>query len=168
MKYNYNNDNDFYKEERMVSDSKSQLRGKYKNKLNLVRRSREETKEEERFFSMQLISQEKDPTVGINGFEGIRPEQLMPQQKKTLFSFLEEGKILKGREGNRLTGACPLYYLSFVFLFSLLSFSFSLLSYFLSILFFLSRSSPVFRPLFWHSGGLLIAPAVTKFYYFAL
>ena len=72
----------------------------------------------------------------------------MPQQKNFLF-LLEEGKILKGREGNRPTGACPLYYLSFVFLFSFLSFSFSLLSYFLSILFFLSCSSLVFRPLFW-------------------
>ena len=36
--------------------------------------SREETKEEERFLSMQLISQERDPAVGINGFEGIGPE----------------------------------------------------------------------------------------------
>ena len=76
---------------------------------------------------------------------------------------------MKGREGNRPTGACPLYYLSFVFLFSFLSFSFSLLSYFLSILFFLSFSSPVFfYPCSGHSGGLLTTPAVTRFYYFAL
>ena len=53
----------------------------------MVHRSRKETKEEERFLSMQLISQEKDPAVGmqlisqekdpavgINGFEGTRPE----------------------------------------------------------------------------------------------
>ena len=77
---------------------------------------------------------------------------------------------MKGREGNRPIGACPLYYLSFVFLFSFLSFSFSLLSYFLSILFFFfSCSSPVFStPCSGHSGGLLITPAVTRFYYFAL
>ena len=69
--------------------------------------------------------------------------------EKTFFFLLEEGKILKGREGNRPTGACSLYYLSFVFCFLSYLFSFSLLSYFLSILFFLLRSSPVFRPLFW-------------------
>ena len=33
-----------------------------------------ETKEEERFLSMQLISQERDPAVEINDFEGIGPE----------------------------------------------------------------------------------------------
>ena len=136
--------------------------------VKLFRRNREETKEEERFLSMQLISQEKDFAVGINSFKGTKPEWLMPQQK-TFFSFLEEGKILKGREGNQPTGACPLYYLSFAFLFSFLSFSFSLLFYFLSILFFLSCSSPVFSdPCSRHSEGLLIVPAVTRFYYFAL
>ena len=115
--------------------------------VKLFRRNREETKEEERFLSMQLISQEKDFAVGINSFKGTRPEWLMSQQK-TFFSFLEKGKILKGREGNRPTGACSLYYLSFVFCFLSYLFSFSLLSYFLSILFFLSCSSLVFRPLF--------------------
>ena len=85
MKHNYNNNDDFYKEERMVSDSKSQLRGKYKNKLNLVRRSREETKKEECFLLMQLTSQERDPTVEINDFEGIRPEQLMSLAEKLSF-----------------------------------------------------------------------------------
>ena len=64
--------------------------------------------------------------------------------EKTFFSFLEEGKILKGREGNRPTSVCPLYYLSFVFCFLSYLFLFFLLSYFLSILFFLSCSSPVF------------------------
>ena len=111
----------------------------------MVRRSREETKEEERFLSIQLISQERDPAMGINSFKGTKPEWLMPQQK-TFFSFLEKGKILKGREGNQPIGACPLYYLSlffFFFLFSFLSFSFSLLSYFLSILFFF-RVLPLF------------------------
>ena len=69
--------------------------------------------------------------------------------RKTFLSLLEEGKILKGREGNRLTGACPLYYLSFVFCFLYFSFSFSLLSYFLSTLFFF-RVLPLFiLPLFW-------------------
>ena len=75
---------------------------------------------------------------------------------------------MKGREGNRPTGACPLYYLSFVFLFSFLAFSFSLLSYFLSTLFFFRVLPLFFDPCSGHSGGLLIASAVTRFYYFAL
>ena len=36
---------------------------------------------------MQLISQERDPAVGINDFEGIEPEWLMSKQKNFLFSF---------------------------------------------------------------------------------
>ena len=28
---------------------------------------------------MQIISQEKDPAVGINGFEGVGPEWLLPK-----------------------------------------------------------------------------------------
>ena len=89
--------------------------------------------------------------------------------KKTFFSFLEEGKILKGREGNRPTSACPLYYFSFVFCF--LSYVF-LFPCFLT--FFLLHFSLVFFPCFFpdpcsrHSGGLFIAPAVTRFDYFAL
>ena len=92
------------------------------------------------------------------------------------FFYLEESKILKRREGNRSTGACLLYYLFlflflFLFFFCVLSYLFlsSLLSYFLSIVFFLSCSSLVFfDPYSGHSGGLFIAPAMTKFYYFAL
>ena len=37
-------------------------------------KQKKETKEEERFLSMQLISQEKDPAVRINGFKETRPE----------------------------------------------------------------------------------------------
>ena len=43
-------------------------------KSSLVHRSRKETKEEECFLSMQLISQENDPAVGINDFEETGPE----------------------------------------------------------------------------------------------
>ena len=34
---------------------------------------------------MQIIPQEKDPAVGINGFEGVGPEWLLPQKKESLF-----------------------------------------------------------------------------------
>ena len=77
MKHNYNDDDDFYKENRRVNNNKSQSMRKYKTSQIWSAGVEKETKEEERFLSMQLISQEKDPTVGINGFEGIRPEQLM-------------------------------------------------------------------------------------------
>ena len=89
--------------------------------------------------------------------------------KKTFFSFLEDGKILKGRKGNRPTNACPPYYLSFFFLFFFLIFF--LFPCFLT--FFLLYFSFMFFPCFFdpcsgHNGGLLIAPAMTRFYYFAL
>ena len=135
----------------------------------MVRKSREETKEVERFLSMQLISQERDPAVEINGFEGIELEWLMPQQKNFLFPFLEESKILKGREGiNLLVHAhCIIFLLFFCFLSYL--FLFPCFPTFFLFYFFFSCSSPVFStPFSGHSGGLLIAPAVTRFYYFAL
>ena len=89
MKHNYNDDDDFQKENRRVNNNKSQSRRKYKTSKIWFAGVEKETKEEERFLSMQLISQGKDPAVGINGFEGIRPEQLMPQQKT--FFFLLKG-----------------------------------------------------------------------------
>ena len=36
---------------------------------------------------MQIIPQEKDPAVGINGFEGVGPKWLLPQKKESLFAF---------------------------------------------------------------------------------
>ena len=137
--------------------------------VKLFRRNREETKEEERFLSMQLISQEKDFAVGINSFKGTKPEWLMPQQK-TFFSFLEEGKILKGREGNRPTGACSLYYLSFFFFFFffLIFFLFPCFPTFFLFYFFFHVLPLFFDPCSGHNGGLLITPVVTRFYYFAL
>ena len=87
MKHNYNDDDDFYKENRKVNDNKSQSRRKYKTSQIRSARVEKETKEEERVLSMRLIFQEKDPAVGINSFEGIGPEQLMPQQKNFHFPF---------------------------------------------------------------------------------
>ena len=89
--------------------------------------------------------------------------------EKTFFFFLEGSKILKGREGNRPTGACPPYYFSFVFFVFFLIF-FPFLAFLLS---FYSIFPFVFFPCFFypysgHSGGLLIVPTVTRFYYFTL
>ena len=88
------------------------------------------------------------------------------------FFFLEESKILKRREGNRSTGACLPYYLSFVFLFSFLSFSF-FLAFLLSFycIFPFMFFPCFFRPLFWaqwrsfysacHDQILLFCPLTT-------
>ena len=53
--------------------------------LSLVYRSK--AKEGERLFSMQIIPQEKDPAMGINGFKGVGPEWLLPQRKSPCLRF---------------------------------------------------------------------------------
>ena len=42
---------------------------------------------------MQIISQEEDPAVGINGFEGVGTEWLLPKKERVLVYVLEESKI---------------------------------------------------------------------------
>ena len=78
--------------------------------------------------------------MGINGFEGVGPEWLLP--KRNPCYVLEESRIWREREGNRPTGACPLYYLSLFlnflsfflcFLSYLFFFSFTLFSFFYSV-----------------------------------
>ena len=55
---------------------------------------------------MQLIPQEKDPTVGINGFEGVGPEWLLPQKKESLFVFWKKVRFKGGeRETDLLVHA---------------------------------------------------------------
>ena len=49
---------------------------------------------------MQIIPQEKDPAMGINGFEGIGLEWLLPQKKESLFAFW---KNVRFEEGERET-----------------------------------------------------------------
>ena len=90
MKHNYNNNDDFYKEDERASNNMSQSRRNI-NQVNFgPQKQKKETKEEERFLSMQLISQEKDPAMGINDFEGTGPEQLMPRQKSFFLFFGRE------------------------------------------------------------------------------
>ena len=103
----------------------------------------------------------KDPAVGINGFEGVRSEWLMP--KRNPCCVLEESRIWRGREGNWPSSACPLHYLSFflnflssVFLFFLL-FSFALFSFY-------SVNTLCFSILFsGHGKSSFIVPTVTSF-----
>ena len=67
----------------------------------------------------------KDPAVGINGFEGVRPEWLLLKKE----SLLRFGKRAEFEGG----GACPLNYLFFFLNF--LSFLLYFLSYLFSFLF---------------------------------
>ena len=114
----------------------------------------------------------KDHAVGINSFEGVRLEWLLPKKrkknkiKKILVYILEESKIWKGREGNRSTGACLLYYLSFFLNF--LSFLFCFLSYLFSLFFLLCFSFYSVKVLCFsisfsgHGKGPFIMPAVAN------
>ena len=106
----------------------------------------------------------KDPAVGINDFEGVGPEWLLP--KRSPCYVLEESRIWRGREGNRPTRACPLNYLFFFPKFPLFSSLFSILSFFFSFysaFLFLLREYSVFRfPFSGHGKGPFIMPAVTN------
>ena len=54
---------------------------------------------------MQIISQEKDPAMGINGFEGVGPEWFAPKEK-SLFAFLKKVRFKGGeRETDLLVHA---------------------------------------------------------------
>ena len=86
----------------------------------------------------------KNPAVGINGFEGVEPEWLLP--KRNPCYVLEESKIWRERKGNRPTGACPLYYFS-LFL-NFLSFFSVFFLFFYSVFLFYSANTLFFGPLF--------------------
>ena len=105
----------------------------------------------------------KDLAVGINSFEGVGPEWLLP--KRNPCYILEESMIWRGREGNRPTGAYPLYYLSFFFNF--LSFFLCFLSYLFSFLLLCFLFTPwilCFSISFsGHGKGPFIVPAVASF-----
>ena len=65
MKHNCNDNDDFYKEDKRVSNNMSYSRRSVNQvKFGPQKQGKKKTKEEECFFSMQLISQEKDPAVG--------------------------------------------------------------------------------------------------------
>ena len=115
--------------------------------LSLVRQSK--TKEERTPPLNANNLPRKDPTMGINGFEGVGPEWLLPKRSPCYIS--EESRVWRGREGNRPTGACPLNYLPFFL--NLLSFLLCFLSYLFSFLFtlfffFYSVNTLFFGPLF--------------------
>ena len=58
------------------------IKEKRKEEINLSKSSLQDPKpeREEHLFSMQLISQEKNPTTEINHFEGSGPKWLVPRE----------------------------------------------------------------------------------------
>ena len=137
---------------------------KRKEEINLSKSSPQDPKpeREERLFSMQLISQEKNPTTEINHFEGNRPEWLVP--RGTHFLLLAESRILRWREGNNLlVHACrtnSLFFILFFHFSSYLSFFFFLSCYSS----FLFPNFPVFNPLLFLPSLLLLYTARASFY----
>ena len=129
--------------------------------LSLVRRSKAKEGRTPPLNANNLLG--KDPAVGINGFEGVGPEWLLPERNPCY--ILEESRIWRRRKGNRPTGACPLNYLSFFL--NLLSFLLCFLSYLFSFLFtlcfFFTPWILCFSiPLSGHSKGPFIVPVVAN------
>ena len=56
---------------------------------------------------MQIIPQEKDPAVGINDFEGVRPEWLLTKKKESLFAFWEKVRFEGGERETDLLVHAP-------------------------------------------------------------
>ena len=103
-------------------------------------------KRKERLFSTQITLQEKDPVVGINGFEGVEPEWLLFQKKDgPCLRFLKEIEF-EGGERETDLWVHALFEIAPVFL-SFPFFSF----YFLSCLFSFGSCSVSF----FHSKNVL-------------
>ena len=72
---------------------------KKKKEINLSKSSSQDPKpeREERLFSTQFISQEKNPATEINHFEGNEPEWLMP--RGTPFFAFGKGQDFEREKG---------------------------------------------------------------------
>ena len=129
--------------------------------LSLVRRSKAKEGRTPPLNANNLPG--KDLAVRINGFEGVGPKWLLP--KRNPCYVLEESRIWRGREGNRPTGACLLYYLS-LFL-NFLSFLLCFLSYLFSFLLLFFLFTPWILcfsiPFSGHGKGSFIVPIVASF-----
>ena len=71
----------------------SQSKKKEKKKITLSQSSLRDSKpeKEEHLFSTQLISQERNPAMKINHFEGSGPEWLVPKGKPFLCFWQKTG-----------------------------------------------------------------------------
>ena len=109
---------------------------------------------------MQIIPQEKDLAMGINGFEGVGPEWLLPQKKESLFAFWKKVRFEGGeRETDLLVHAH--WTNSLFFLVSFLFFSVFFLALFFSF-HFVKYTLFFDPPSTGHGKGFFIAPAVAS------
>ena len=152
-------------------------RKKEKKKITLSQSSLRDSKpeREEHLFSTHLTSQERNPAMEINHFEGSRLEWLVPKGNPFL-CFWQRARFWEGER--EITYWCmPVeltFFFSFIFflcfsVFSLIFLSFLLLLVFIS--WFSSSQSyhlPHRRCCHCTQQGLLfIVPTVTGFYYFS-
>ena len=124
-------------------------------------------KRKERLFSTQITPQEKDPAVGINGFEGVGPEWLLFQKKDGhCLRFLKEIRF-EGGERETDLWVHALFEIAPIFL-NFPFFSFYFISYLFSfgscsVSFFHSENVLCFRsPFTEHGKGLFITLAVVS------
>ena len=113
-------------------------RKKEKKKITLSQSSLRDSKpeREEHLFSTQLTSQERNPAMEINHFEGSRPKWLVPKGNPFL-CFWQRARFWEGER--EITYWCMPMELTFFFSFIFfLCFSFFLLSFLFLLSFFLS------------------------------
>ena len=80
LKRDYNH-NDINHREKMKRITLANLNG---HKLSFLNCLSQQGQRGKNIFSTQVTPQEKDPAVGINGFEGVGPEWLLPERKMVL------------------------------------------------------------------------------------
>ena len=152
LKHDYNH-NDINHREKMKRIILANLNG-HKLSFLLKLSAAARPKRKERLFSTQITPQEKDPAVGINGFEGVGPKWLLFQKKDGhCLRFLKEIGF-EGGERETDLWVHALFEIAPVFFFSVfLSFLsiFFLIFFLLALALFLSFTSKtcfVFYPRF--------------------
>ena len=90
MKHNYNDNDNFFKVDKRVSNNVNQSRGN----INQVKFGPQKQKRNQRGRTFLLNAANlpgKDPAVGINDFEGTGPKQLMPKRNPFFFFWKRVG-----------------------------------------------------------------------------
>ena len=133
LKHDYNH-NDINHREKMKRIKLANLNG-HKLSFLLKLSAAARPKRKERIFSTQITPQEKDPAMGINGFEGVGPESLLFQKKDgPCLRFLKEIGFEGGERETDLWVHALFEIAPVFFQFSFLFFLFSFLSFFFWLL----------------------------------
>ena len=103
--------------------------------------------------------------MGINGFEGVGPEWLLPKKKESLFTFWKKARFEGGERETDLPVHAYCITAPFSLIFSLFFSVFFLIFFFFFLLCFSFYSIKMFCfsiPLSGHGKGPFIVPAVTN------